>query len=532
MFCNEYLFTLVLVIVFVYFVYITYSNRNKKFSYWKDRGVPFLEPDWLFGNVRSELLQRSTWTDFSTKCYNAFKDNGFGGIYFFSRPVLIVCNPNLVEQILIQNFTSFHDRSESKFEEPLMKTLFNARGESWRIMRSKLNPSFTSTKVKGMFDQIIKCCELITCQIEDQIISSKPVDVGSLMFVYATEVIASCAFGVQLLSNSEQKKKFKTAIDNVFSFNLFRAIRIAMFFVFPKVVNFLGIKAVYRSVSDFFINLTKDSIRYRKQNNIKRNDFLNLLMELKDKEESGFELDEDGSIFQEDTFTNSYMKEVHLGANFPQKEQMFTEDRIAALVFNFITGGLRPAVSTISSALLEVAKSPDIQKRVFEEIYLTIRKHEGWTYEAVRDMEYLDKVIQETLRMYNLTTVLIRIVTEPYTLTGTTLTLEKDLLVYVPLSPLQMDPQHYPSPDVFNPDRFSDSSYKPTPFFMPFGNGPRICIAMKFATTMMKVCLARVLFEYSVKVSDKIEMDSKKNDGFPNPIWLSFCKRKKENNLN
>lgn len=532
MFYNEYLFTLVLVIVFVYFVYITYSNRNKKFSYWKDRGVPFLEPDWLFGNVRSELLKRSTWTDFSTKCYNAFKDNGFGGIYFFSRPVLIVCNPNLVEEILIQNFTSFHDRSESKFEEPLMKTLFNARGESWRFMRSKLNPSFTSTKVKGMFDQIIKCCELITCQIEDQIISSKPVDVGSLMFVYATEVIASCAFGVQLLSNSEQKNKFKTAIDNVFSFNLIRAIRIAMFFVFPKVVNFLGIKVVYRSVSDFFINLTKDSIRYRKQNNIKRNDFLNLLMELKDKEESGFELDEDGSVCQEDTFTNSFMKKAHLGVNFPQKEQMFTEDRIAALVFNFITGGLRPAVSTISSALLEVAKNPDIQKKVFEEIYLTIRKHEGWTYEAVRDMEYLDKVIQETLRMYNLTTVLIRIVTEPYTLTGTTLTLEKDLLVYVPLNPLHMDPQHYPSPDVFNPDRFSDSSYKPTPFFMPFGNGPRICIAMKFATTMMKVCLARVLFEYSVKISDKIEMDSKKNDVFPNPIWLSFCKRKKENNLN
>lgn len=527
MFYNEYLFTLLLVIVFVYFVYITYSNRNKKFSYWKDRGVPFLEPDWLFGNVRSELLKRSTWSDFSTKCYNAFKDNGFGGIYFFSKPVLIVCNPTLVEEILIQNFTSFHDRSESKFEEPLMKTLFNARGESWRIMRSKLNPSFTSTKVKGMFDQIIKCCDLITCQIEDQIMSSKPVDVGSLMFVYATEVIASCAFGVQLLSNSEQKNKFKTAIDNVFSFNLFRAIRIAMFFVFPKLVNFLGIKVVYRSVSDFFINLTKDSIRHRKQNNIKRNDFLNLLMELKDREESAFEVDEDGSISQEDTLTSSFMKEVHLGANLLQKEQMFTEDRIAALVFNFITGGLRPVVSTLSSALLEVAKSPDIQKKVFEEIYLTIRKHKGWTYEAVRDMEYLDKVIQETLRMHNLTTVLIRIVTEPYTLTGTTLTLEKDLLVYVPLNPLHMDPQHYPSPDVFNPDRFSDSSYKPTPFFMPFGNGPRICIAMKFATTTMKVCLARVLFEYSVKISDKIEMDLKKSDVFPNPIWLSFCKRKK-----
>lgn len=527
MFDIEYLLTLILAIVVVYFVYIVYSNRNKKFSYWKDRGVPYLEPDWLFGNVRSELLKRSTWMDFSTKCYNAFKDNGFGGIYFFSKPVLIVCDPNLVEQILIQNFTSFHDRSESKFEEPLMKTLFNARGESWRIMRSKLNPSFTSTKVKGMFDQIIKCCESTICQIEDQIISSNPVDIGSVMFVYATEVIASCAFGIQLLSNIDQKKQFKKAIDNVFSFNMFRAIRIAMFFVFPKLVAFLGVKVVYRSVSDFFINLTKDSLRYRKQNNVKRNDFLNLLMELKDKEEGIFELDEDSTMCQEDLILNSFMNEMPLDEKFFHKEQIFTEDRIAALVFNFITGGLRPAVSTISSALLEVAKNQDIQKKVFEEIDLTIRKHKGWSYEAVRDMEYLDKVIQETLRMYNLTTVLIRIVTEPYTLPGTTLTLEKDLLVYVPLNPLHMDPQHYPSPNAFNPDRFLDSSYKPTPFFMPFGNGPRICIAMKFATTMMKVCLARVLFEYSVEASDKMRLDLKKNDVFLMPFWLSFCKRKK-----
>lgn len=524
----EYVFTLILATVVVYFVHLIYSNRNKKFSYWKDRGVPYMKPDWLFGNVRSELLKRSTWMDFSMKCYNKFKENGFGGIYFFSKPVFIVCDPNLVEQILIQNFTSFHDRSESKFEEPLMKTLFNARGKSWRIMRSKLNPSFTSTKVKGMFDQIIKCSEFTTSQIEDRIVSSKLVDVGSLMFEYVTEVIASCAFGIQLLSNVNQKNKFKRAIEKIFSFNLFRAIRIAMFFVFPKLFAFSGVKVVYRSVSDFFIYLTKESIRYRKQNNIRRNDFLNLLMELKDQEDGGFEIDEDSTMVQEDSISKEFfMKEVPLVTKFLHKEQIFTEDRIAALVFNFITGGLRPAVSTISSALLEVAKNPDIQKKVFEEIDLTIRKHKGWSYEAVRDMEYLDKVIQETLRMYNLTTVLIRIVTEPYTLPGTTLTLEKDQLVYIPLNPLHMDPQHHPSPNVFNPDRFLDSSYKPTAFFMPFGNGPRICIAMKFATMMMKVCLARVLFDYSVEFNDQMQLDLKKTDAFLKPIRLSFCKRKK-----
>lgn len=528
---DEHLCTVLLVLVVMFLFNLVYFNRKNTFSFWKDRGVPYLKPDWLFGNIRNELFTRSTWSDFCIKCYNTFKDKGFGGVYIFSKPVLIVCDPTLVEKILVKNFTSFHDRIDSNYDEPMMKTLFNAHGQCWQIMRSKLIPSFTSAKVKGMFDQITKCCELAIGQIEDKIAFSEPVDVGSLMFMYTTEVIASCAFGIQLLSNNDQRNQFKRSINNLFSLNIFRSLRFVGVLVFPKLFAFFGVSIIYRSVSDFFINLTKETIRYRKRNNIKRNDFLNLLMELKDEEEGVFEIEEDYSKYHEDKLLNSFMKQVPVDPQFHQKEPIFTDDRIAALVFNFITGGLKPAVGTVSLALLEIAKNPLIQKRVVDEIDLALKKHKVLSYEVVRDMEYLDKVIQETLRMYSFSTVLVRLVTEPCTLPGTTLKLEKDQLIYIPVHPLHLDPQYHPSPQVFNPDRFSDSSYKPTSSFIPFGNGPRICIAMKFATMVVKACLARVLLDYSVEVSSKTRLPLVfvKDELFPKPvggIWLSFCKRK------
>ncbi|XP_046688525.1 probable cytochrome P450 6a14 [Homalodisca vitripennis] len=110
-------------------------------------------------------------------------------------------------------------------------------------------------------------------------------------------------------------------------------------------------------------------------------------------------------------------------------------------------------------------------------------------------MIYLDQVIQEVLRLH-LFSPYTRLVTEPYTIPGTQITLERGMLVFIPVSAIHRDPQYYPSPEQFNPDRFAGNNYKPSATFLPFGHGPKICIAVKFAMLIVKVCLARILSSY------------------------------------
>jgi cytochrome P450 family 6 len=65
-----------------------------------------------------------------------------------------------------------------------------------------------------------------------------------------------------------------------------------------------------------------------------------------------------------------------------------------------------------------------------------------------------------------------------YKVPGLNLVIPKGTPVYIPLFGLQNDAKYFPEPDTFNPNRFADENKdKLVPFsFIPFGEGPRICI--------------------------------------------------------
>ncbi|XP_052777944.1 cytochrome P450 3A25-like [Mya arenaria] len=116
-------------------------------------------------------------------------------------------------------------------------------------------------------------------------------------------------------------------------------------------------------------------------------------------------------------------------------------------------------------------------------------------YDVIQDMPYLDQVINETLRMY-----------PPLAATNRTTSYHKDVLLdgyWFPANTLiqysiymiHHDPQLYPEPDKFMPERFlPEEKAKRDPFtFIPFGHGPRNCIGMRLALLEAKIALVATL---------------------------------------
>nr|CAD7420122.1 unnamed protein product [Timema poppensis] len=75
----------------------------------------------------------------------------------------------------------------------------------------------------------------------------------------------------------------------------------------------------------------------------------------------------------------------------------------------------------------------------------------------------------------------------------------------IPSVGLHHDPKYFPNPDKFDPERFSEENknLRPKYAYLPFGEGPRICIGMRFGLMQAKVGLVGLLSRYKFSVCEK-----------------------------
>lgn len=135
------------------------------------------------------------------------------------------------------------------------------------------------------------------------------------------------------------------------------------------------------------------------------------------------------------------------------------------------------------------------------------------TYEGLQKLKYLDMVVSEVLRTRSPASFLDRICSKDYELQidERKIKICKGTQLWIPVSAYHHDEKYFPNPEKFDPERFSDENKgninRAT--YIPFGIGPRNCIASRFGLMELKATLYYLLKDFSLEVNSKTQIPMK-----------------------
>ncbi|XP_037815493.1 uncharacterized protein LOC119606164 [Lucilia sericata] len=503
--------TLLLSIVTLLAVYL-YNN----YTYWKRRGVCYETPLPLIGNFKG-IGKTLHFKDINQRLYSRFKgQTPFCGYYLFLTKAALILDLDLIKHILIKDFANFHDRAifNNVKDDPLTGHLLTLEGEQWRAMRTKLTPVFTSARMKYMFPTVVEVgqsfAEALNKAVEAS--SAQVVEIKDLCARFTTDVIGSCAFGIECHSLQDPQAEFRKKGRSIFTEPRHGPLVQTFMITNPKLARKLHMKLFTDHITDFFLNIVRQTVNYRLENNIKRNDFMDLIIELKAK--------------------NDEMAKDSKGIDLSQG---LTVEQMAAQTFVFFLAGFETSSTTMSFCLYELSRNPEIQEKLRKEILETLEENKGeLSYEGMNAMQYLEQVIQETLRLYPVIPNLIRQAVSDYQVPNSSYVIEKGTTISIPVAAIHYDADYYENPEKFDPSRFEPQEVeKRHPCaYLPFGDGPRNCIGSRFGKMQTKIGLISLLQRYRFECCSQTEIPleiDKKNFliGAKNGIQLKVIKLEK-----
>ncbi|XP_071503040.1 cytochrome P450 3A9-like [Diadema antillarum] len=321
----------------------------------------------------------------------------------------------------------------------------NLKDDHWREVRNTLTPTFSGAKMKQMSHHVTAGADRLLRNIESSQRTKGYMECKQLYGSFIMDTIASCAFGLEVDSQGDPDHPFVAKANKAFNFSIFN-----------------------------------------------RTDFLQMIIDAQKGSEGQLEAGDDGDVH------DSVFKE-HGGAapsrSLKSKVQLSDSEMIAQAITFFVAGYDTTGSLLIFSSYL-LALHPDVQEKLITEINELLPSSDDVGYTTVSKLPYLDNVICETLRYFPPAALADRICSETFTYNG--VTVERGTQVAIPIYTIHHDPELWPEPEKFDPDRFTkERREKRHPFaWIPFGAGPRNCIGMRFALMEAKVALVRVLQKY------------------------------------
>lgn len=271
---------LLIIAAFVYWL-------NRRQDYFKNLNIPYVPSIPLLGVFGDALRGKIAFYDnVVTICdHPAVKDKPFFGMFLFHKPGLMVTDPELIKRILVKDFNHFANRySGSDTHDPLgYYNLFSVKAPLWKSLRGKLSPFFSSGKLKSMYYLLDKISNNLTQHINKRLDKDDKVELElkALAALYTTDVIASCAYGVEANSLENPDGEFRKAGYAIFDRSFWRSLELPAFFMLPQVMKFFNFLTFSAKGTKFIMSTIVEVMAAREASGNKRNDLIDTLLDLK-----------------------------------------------------------------------------------------------------------------------------------------------------------------------------------------------------------------------------------------------------------
>ncbi|EJY57790.1 AAEL017297-PA [Aedes aegypti] len=477
---------------------IAYASHllRRQIRFFKDRNVPHIPASF-------ELLDKTIHpAKHFLRWYKQFKGQyPLTGVIMFIKPIAIPLDLDLIKRILVKDFQYFQNRGiyYNERDDPLSAHLFSLEGAKWRSLRAKISPTFTSGKMKMMYPTMVAAGKQFSEYLEEKVEDGNELEMRDLLARFTTDMIGTCAFGIECNSMKEPNSKFREMGRKHFEAPR-NALKDAFKMTAPGLARFLRVTEILPDVSEFFMDVVKSTVEYRMKNNVRRNDFMDLLIAMLDDKTEGSE--------------------------------SLTINEIAAQAYVFFIAGFETSSTTMTWALHELSRNPDIQEEGRKCVQEVLEKYNGvMSYEAIMEMTYIDQIINETLRLYPPVPMHFRVVSKDYHVPETDTILPAGTFTMIPVYAIHHDEDIFPEPEKFDPTRFTPEEVNKRHAFAwtPFGEGPRVCIGLRFGMMQARIGLALMLknLRFSPGPKTCTEMEFQPQNFILSPkegLWLNVEK--------
>ncbi|EFN68178.1 Probable cytochrome P450 6a13, partial [Camponotus floridanus] len=495
---------LVFLIVATFIALYFYLARYNK--YWQNRGV-FCADGALpgVGHMLSVLCMRTTFVESCYKIYQNNRSRSMVGVYNFMSPSLMVLEPELVKKVLQTNFTSFHQnvqKADPDLDPLLANHPFVTYGDKWITGRKRLTYAFSSMRLKILFENVKLVCVMLENYLDKKLSKNGKVELELKDFCsrYTTQIVAATGFGIDgyCFDDENADKSFREIGKQIVEPSMRTAIMVMLRILVPSLNKFFKVSIIPKHIDHFFRTLVADLMEQRRKDGIPRNDFLHLMAELEQIEGDKIDL-----------------------------------EILASHALIFFIDGYDTSSTIMSFVGFQLATHPKVQEKLRKEVMTVLDKYGGaMTYEGLKEMTYMDQVLNESQRIIAAGAVLQKECTEECELRGSDgliCCVQPGTEILIPVQGLQEDPRYWKNPEVFDPERFSpENKHNIQKFtFLPFGEGPRMCVGMRMGLLQIKAGFVAILRKYSLELSPRtqVPLKMKVNTMLPAPkggLWVFF----------
>ena len=369
------------------------------------------------------------------------------------RNTMFVCDPDLVQQVLVEDSDSFHKAEPMRraLEPALGKGILTSEGARWRLHRRVSAPVFRPAHVNSFIPAMITAAR----DMRDAwaaLPDGSPLEITHEMMRVTFEIIQETMLSGR---GDTDTAKVEVSIRDFLEATSWHTALSAL--GAPTWTPFPGKTRAERG-GDYLRRIVTDRIVERRQTGERRDDLLSLMLDAKDPE------------------TGDGLSDVDIRDD----------------IITFIGAGHETTALALTWTFFLLSRHPEIEQRVLAEI-AEVTGGAPLEAEQVAALSYTRQVVMESMRIYPPVAMIVRQPTRDLTVGGVAVT--PDDHVFVPIYAIHHHQSLWPNPGTFDPDRFTPEAIKARHrwSYLPFAAGPRICIGMGFALLEAVAILATLL---------------------------------------